>query len=157
MPRSHFIRVLVSGAILGAAPVAAANASADPLPPPRPIAWTDPPDAVRSSVGAVQDACLHWKQHEPGVPSSPVAQRSDKPAEAAVCDVALHRPDYEFSLRLEGCAVAALLIGVFLVGAGFCYVALRSLWQGGSSLVQALWDRRRRCRRHDPDREIGAV
>ena len=156
MPRSHFIRVLVSGAILGAAPVGAANASADPIPPPSPIAWTDPPEAVRSSVGAVQDACLHWKQREPGVPSSPVAQRFDKSAEAAVCDVALHRPDYEFSLRLEGGLVAALLIGAFLVGAGFCYVALRSLWQGGSSLAQALWDRRRR-RRHDPDREIGAV
>jgi len=143
--------VMATAALSLPAPSWAALLEADPAPapkrlvPPPALEWGHPPEAVRTAVVALHDACAAWPKQIPPAsePPSPLPVETDQPY-ASSCRLALDPEGFGQVSLLEGGALGAAAAGVAAVMFKAAKFLLFGLAEAVGRGVNAVWDRRRR-------------
>jgi hypothetical protein len=154
MPRTPILVILAALAaspLLPSSQAWAASPDAAPAPltvPPVPTpapAWGHPPDAVRTAVTALYDACAAWPKLIPPT-TGPAAPPPDADAlrHANACNFALDPASYEFGTLLEGGILGAAGAGISVVVYQVARAVLSKLFEAVAGGLLALWTRRPR-------------
>ncbi len=144
------LALLVTSPLLLPVP-ARAEATPQPVPPspniPLPITWTEPPEAVRSAVVALRNACAIWPQQVPRSPdATPAPVQRVQPGGAVVCDAVLHPNGDRLEWLILGALLGAALVGTAVGAYATVSTLLRMLGNGLRRVAGAIWDLRSRRR-----------
>lgn len=122
-----------------------------PVPRPAPV-WGQPPDAVRTAVAALYDACAAWPKLIPPAtgPATPPPD-ADALRHAGACSFVLDPASYEFGTLLEGGALGAAAAGLSVLVYRVASVVLFTLFDAVARGLLALWTRRPRRAHSAPE------